>query len=36
MEVVLLCDMWLVVSIDFIGRSNGEAFCQKVHETFDA
>ena len=35
-EDELLCDAWLVVSADFIGRSRGEPFCEQVHEKFHA
>ena len=33
MEDELLCDAWLVVSVDFIGRGRG-TFWQQVHESF--
>ena len=35
MEDELLCDAWLVVSTDVVGRSRG-AFWQQVHESFHA
>jgi hypothetical protein len=34
MEDELLCGAWLAVSMNFIGRSKGEAFWQQVHESF--
>jgi hypothetical protein len=30
----LLCDAWLAVSADFVGRSRGGTFSQQVHELF--
>ena len=36
MEDELLCDAWLAVSADFIGRSRGEPFWEQVHEKFHA
>ena len=36
MEDELLCDAWLAVFMDFIGRTRGEPFREKVHEKFHA
>ena len=36
MEDELLCDAWLAVSADFVGRSRGEPFWEQVHEKFHA
>ena len=35
-EDELLCDAWLVVSVDFIGRSKRGSFWQQVHDSFHA
>ena len=36
MDDELLCDAWLAVSADFIGRNKGEPFWDQVHEKFHA
>ena len=36
MEDELLCDTWLAVSADFIGRTRGALFCEQVHGKFHA
>ena len=32
----LLCDAWLAVSMDFIGRTRGPPYWEQVHEKFHA
>ena len=36
MKDELLCDAWLAVSADFIGRTRGPPFWEQVHEKFHA
>ena len=36
MEDELLCDAWLFVSVDFVGRSRRGLFWQRVHDPFHA